>query len=54
MSEHKSESEIEHLNFIEQIVEDDIRTGKHAGRVHTRFPPEPMDICISVIQKVFV
>ena len=29
------------LNFIEQIVEDDITAGLHAGRVHTRFPPEP-------------
>jgi glutaminyl-tRNA synthetase len=29
------------LNFIEQIVEEDNRTGKHGGRVHTRFPPEP-------------
>ena len=29
------------LNFIEEIVEDDIRTGKHEGRVLTRFPPEP-------------
>jgi len=29
------------LNFIEQIVEDDLRTGKWEGRVHTRFPPEP-------------
>lgn len=29
------------LNFIEQIVEEDNRTGKHEGRVHTRFPPEP-------------
>jgi glutaminyl-tRNA synthetase len=29
------------LNFIEQIIEEDNRTGKHAGRVHTRFPPEP-------------
>ena len=31
----------ESLNFIEQMVEEDIRNGKHAGRVHTRFPPEP-------------
>ncbi len=31
----------ESLNFIEQIIEEDIRNGKHAGRVHTRFPPEP-------------
>ena len=29
------------LNFIEQVVEDDIATGKNGGRVHTRFPPEP-------------
>ncbi|ADY53331.1 glutaminyl-tRNA synthetase [Pseudopedobacter saltans DSM 12145] len=35
MSEERS------LNFIEEIVEEDIRTGKHGGRVLTRFPPEP-------------
>src|SRR6056297_2499466 len=35
MSEKKS------LNFIEQIVKDDIENGLHGGRVHTRFPPEP-------------
>jgi glutaminyl-tRNA synthetase len=29
------------LNFIEEFIEEDIRNGKHAGRVHTRFPPEP-------------
>lgn len=29
------------LNFIEEIIEEDIRNGKHEGRVHTRFPPEP-------------
>ncbi len=29
------------LNFIEQIIEDDNRSGKWGGRVHTRFPPEP-------------
>ena len=29
------------LNFIEEIVEEDIREGKHGGRVLTRFPPEP-------------
>ena len=28
-------------NFLEEIIEEDIRTGKHAGRVLTRFPPEP-------------
>ncbi|MDR3111308.1 MAG: glutamine--tRNA ligase/YqeY domain fusion protein [Planctomycetaceae bacterium] len=29
------------LNFIEQIIEDGIKSGKNAGRVGTRFPPEP-------------
>jgi glutaminyl-tRNA synthetase len=29
------------LNFIEQIIEEDLRAGKHDGRVLTRFPPEP-------------
>src|SRR5210317_124121 len=29
------------LNFIEQIIEEDIKTGKWEGRVQTRFPPEP-------------
>jgi glutaminyl-tRNA synthetase len=28
-------------NFIEQIIDEDLKTGKHDGRVHTRFPPEP-------------
>ncbi|MFO7852061.1 MAG: glutamine--tRNA ligase/YqeY domain fusion protein [Bacteroidota bacterium] len=29
------------LNFIEQIIQEDVRAGKNDGRVHTRFPPEP-------------
>ena len=29
------------LNFIREIVEDDLKSGKWDGRVHTRFPPEP-------------
>ncbi len=29
------------LDFIRQIVDDDRRAGRHGGRVHTRFPPEP-------------
>ena len=28
-------------NFIRDIIAEDIRTGKHGGRVQTRFPPEP-------------
>jgi glutaminyl-tRNA synthetase len=34
MSEEKS------LNFIEEIIEEDLRSGKHAS-ILTRFPPEP-------------
>lgn len=29
------------LNFIEQIVENDLKSGKNKSRIHTRFPPEP-------------
>ncbi len=28
-------------NFIRDIIIEDIKAGKHGGRVHTRFPPEP-------------
>ena len=35
MSEERS------LNFLEEIVEEDIAAGKNGGRVLTRFPPEP-------------
>ncbi len=28
-------------DFIREIIEDDLRTGRHDGRVQTRFPPEP-------------
>jgi glutaminyl-tRNA synthetase len=28
-------------NFIKDIIDEDMRTGKYQGRVHTRFPPEP-------------
>ena len=31
----------ESKDFIREVVEDDLRTGKYGGRVHTRFPPEP-------------
>jgi glutaminyl-tRNA synthetase len=34
MSEEKS------LNFLEEIIEEDLRSGKHKT-IHTRFPPEP-------------
>ena len=30
-----------YLDFIRTIIEEDLKTGKYQGRVHTRFPPEP-------------
>jgi len=39
--ESKKASEGKSLNFLEAIIEEDIRKGKHNGRIHTRFPPEP-------------
>ncbi len=32
---------IQPTNFIEDIIEEDLRTNRYGGRVHTRFPPEP-------------
>ena len=28
-------------NFIRDIIDEDLKTGRYGGRVHTRFPPEP-------------
>jgi len=28
-------------DFIREIIQEDLRTNKYGGRVHTRFPPEP-------------
>lgn len=36
-----AEEEKKSLNFLEQIVEEDLATGKNGGRILTRFPPEP-------------
>lgn len=33
--------EVKGLNFVEQIVADDLKEGKNGGRLNTRFPPEP-------------
>ncbi|MDE6509448.1 MAG: glutamine--tRNA ligase/YqeY domain fusion protein, partial [Muribaculaceae bacterium] len=34
-------SEKKNLNFVEQIVFNDLQEGKNGGRLNTRFPPEP-------------
>ena len=36
-----SENNIPSTNFIHAIIEKDLETGKHGGKVITRFPPEP-------------
>jgi len=33
--------ELKSTDFIRDIIAEDEKTGKHDGRVHTRFPPEP-------------
>ncbi len=38
-AEEKKEAPARH--FIQEIIDEDNRTGKYQGRVHTRFPPEP-------------
>lgn len=39
-SNNKEESS-ESLDFIRKIVTEDVKSNKHGGKVHTRFPPEP-------------
>ncbi len=29
------------LNFVQEIIAEDLQAGKNCGRIHTRFPPEP-------------
>ena len=36
-----AEEEKKSLNFLEQIVEEDLANSKNGGRILTRFPPEP-------------
>ena len=41
-SQENSQSvETKGLNFVQQIVADDLKAGKNGGRLNTRFPPEP-------------
>ncbi len=36
-----NESEFRSRNFIQQIIDEDMKSDKYGGRIHTRFPPEP-------------
>ncbi len=40
-NEEKKCDDKKSLSFVEQIVENDLAEGKNAGRIQTRFPPEP-------------
>ena len=40
-TESSSNPEPKSLDFVRQIIEGDIASGKNEARVHTRFPPEP-------------
>ena len=41
MKEERPEEEKKSISFVEQLVEKDLADGKNAGRIQTRFPPEP-------------
>lgn len=41
IDENVESRESKPLNFVEQIVADDLAAGKNGGRLNTRFPPEP-------------
>ncbi len=36
-----SDEIVRKTNFIQQIIAEDVKAGRHGGRVATRFPPEP-------------
>lgn len=40
-SDSNSDSSSTASNFIRNMIAQDLESGKHGGRVHTRFPPEP-------------
>jgi glutaminyl-tRNA synthetase len=39
--ENNTETPAVRTNFIHELIDEDNRTGRFQGRVHTRFPPEP-------------
>src|SRR5918995_3768551 len=41
MSDSNSPPPERALHFIREIISEDLKAGRHNGRVHTRFPPEP-------------
>jgi len=41
LGDKNSNNQKSSLNFIQNIIEEDIKNNKNESRVHTRFPPEP-------------
>jgi glutaminyl-tRNA synthetase len=41
MTKNTENTETRNLNFVEALIEEDLRLGTNGDRVHTRFPPEP-------------
>ena len=41
------------LDFIRTIISEDVKNQKNEGRVHTRFPPNRMDISTWGMPRVF-
>lgn len=41
MLKNTENTEARALNFVEAIIEEDLKNGLNGNRVHTRFPPEP-------------
>ncbi|MDX1674879.1 MAG: glutamate--tRNA ligase family protein, partial [Longimicrobiales bacterium] len=41
MDQSESIERLEGRDFLRTVVADDLETGRHDGRVVTRFPPEP-------------
>jgi glutaminyl-tRNA synthetase len=39
--QHMAAETLSRNDFIREIINDDLKTGKYKNRVHTRFPPEP-------------
>jgi len=40
-NDNDEEKEVVYSNFIQEIINDDMKTDRFGKRVHTRFPPEP-------------
>lgn len=49
--ENKIEEKTKSISFVEQLVEEDLKEGKNAGRIQTRFPPEPNGSFTSVMPR---